>query len=169
MSPTKQDALDSTVTKWIESGVVIRCREGSPYNSPIMTVPKRDEQGTKTGTRVCIDPRPINEILEDDSFPVPLITDIFQRTNDCNFFTTIDLREAYTQIPLHPESMPLTAFTWRGLQHCFTRCIFGIKTMSAMFQRIITNVLEDCLDFAISYVDDIVVFSKNKAEHINHG
>lgn len=168
LAPCKQEALDQTVAKWIESGVVVRCKEGSPYNSPIMTVPKRDELGTKTGTRVCIDPRPINEILEDDNFLVPLVTDVFERTAGCTYFTTIDLREAYTQIPLHSDSQQLTAFNWKGLQYCFTRCIFGIKTMSAMFQRIITNVLESCLEFAVSYVDDIVIFSKSKEEHILH-
>ena len=168
LSVTKQEALDSQVRKWIDSGVVTRCNEGSPYNSPIMTVPKRDDQGTRTGTRVCIDPRPINAILEDDTFLVPLVTEVFQKTAGNSFFTTIDLKEAYTQIPLHPESQELTAFNWKGLQYKFTRCIFGIKTMSAMFQRVITNVLENCLEFAACYVDDIVVFSKTREEHLKH-
>lgn len=37
-----------------------------------------------------------------------------------------------------------------------------------MFQRVITNVLEKCLDFAFSYVDDIVVFSNSLEEHVEH-
>ena len=168
MCVTKQEALDAQVVKWINAGVVVRCKEGSPYNSPIMTVPKRDELGTKTGTRVCIDPRPINAILEDDAFLVPLVTEVFQKTAGHQYFSTIDLKEAYTQIPLHPDSQEFTAFSWKGLQYKFTRCIFGIKTMSAMFQRVITNVLEDCLEFAACYVDDIVIMSKTKEDHIEH-
>lgn len=50
LSATKQEALNSQVHKWIDFGVVTRCNEGSPYNSPIMIVPKRVDQGTRTGT-----------------------------------------------------------------------------------------------------------------------
>ena len=168
LTSAKQDAIDETVGKWIKLGIVKQCSEGSPFNSPLITVPKRDLQGTKTGVRVCIDPRPINDLLEDDSFIVPLVNEVFEKTASARYFSTIDLREAYTQIALSDESQPLTAFTWKGLQYVFTRCIFGIKTMSAMFQRVITNVLKECLEFAISYVDDIVVFSNSLEEHVEH-
>ena len=168
LGPCKQEALNETIEKWIQAGVVVRCAEGSPFNSPMITVPKRDESGQKTGIRVCIDPRPINKIIEDDNFVVPLVTDIFARAEGATYFTTIDLKEAYTQIALHKDSQPLTAFTWRGLQYMFTRCIFGIKTMSSMFQRVITNVLESCREFAVAYVDDIVIHSKSKNDHIKH-
>ena len=94
---------DSTRCAYLLDGLN-GCAEGSPFNSPLITVPKRDLQGTKTGVRVCIDPRPINDLLEDDSFIVPLVNEVFSKTASSRFFSTIDLREAYTQITLNEES-----------------------------------------------------------------
>ena len=52
--------------------------------------------------------------------------EVFSKTASAKFSSTIDLREAYTQIALIEESQHLTAFTWKGLHYTFTRCIFGI-------------------------------------------
>ena len=168
ISAEKRIAMELILSDWEERGITERCSVGSQFNSPLLAVPKRDALGNKTGLRVCIDPRGLNDLLVDDNYPTPLVPDVFAKIAGKAFFTTIDLKEAYTQIPLHNDSKPLTAFTWNGVQYQFTRCIFGIKTMSSMFQRVINQVLEHCRDFATAYVDDIVVYSDSLEDHIKH-
>ena len=68
-----------------------------------------------TGIRVCIDPRPLNAaLLSNDRFPLPLIRDTLEVFGGCVLFGEFDLSEAYLQFELHPDSQPLTAFTWKG-------------------------------------------------------
>ena len=129
---------------------------------------KRNHEGIQTGTRVCPDFRKLNEMIEDEKYEMPLITDIFQVAAGKKYYSTIDLTDAYTQLLLAEESRPLTAFTWKGLQYMFKRCVYGLKTMTSIFQRIITNVLETCMDFCRPYLDDIVIYSNNREDHIDH-
>ena len=45
---------------------------------------------------------------------------------------------------------------------------FGLAQAPAYFQQLISIVLQGCSDFAMAYLDDIIIFSKNEAEHPKH-
>ena len=45
---------------------------------------------------------------------------------------------------------------------------FGLAQALAYFQQLISIVLQGCSDFAIAYLDDIIIFSKDKTEHLQH-
>ena len=45
---------------------------------------------------------------------------------------------------------------------------FGLAQAVAYFQQLISIVLQGCSDFAMAYLDDIIIFSKNEAEHLEH-
>ena len=46
---------------------------------------------------------------------------------------------------------------------------FGLTNAPAVFQALVNDVLLDMLDrFVFVYLDDILVFSKNKEEHVHH-
>ena len=49
----------------------------------------------------------------------------------------------------------------------FNRVPFGLAQASAYFQRLINEVLTDC-NFAMGYLDDIIIFSKTEEEHLQH-
>ena len=49
----------------------------------------------------------------------------------------------------------------------FNRVPFGLGQAPAYFQRLINEVLPDC-NFAMGYLDDIINFSKNEKEHLQH-
>ena len=40
--------------------------------------------------------------------------------------------------------------------------------MAVSFQQLISMVLQDCSDFAMAYLDDIIIFSRNEKEHLKH-
>jgi len=47
--------------------------------------------------------------------------------------------------------------------------LFGLTNAPASCQRIINNQLHEYLDvFVIAYLDDILIYSKNKNKHIQH-
>ena len=49
----------------------------------------------------------------------------------------------------------------------FNRVPFGLAQVPTYFQRLINEVLTDC-NFAMGYLDDIIIFSKTEEEHLQH-
>ena len=115
------------VNEWLVKGKIVPAPPQCAWNQPILAVPKKDLQGQKTKIRVCLDPRPLNKILPDDRFPLPLIRDIFDNLSGQQYFITLDLKETYLQLPLHADDRIKTAFTWNSQQLMFAGAPFGLK------------------------------------------
>jgi len=159
--------VDQTVEAWLQSDVVTLAPVGNPHNNTLTLAAKKDANGDKTLWRVCLDPRPLNVHLPDDKFPVPLISDIMQQIAGNSIYTTIDLTQAYHRLPIHEEDRPLTAFMHNGKQYMFKKAPFGLKPLSSLFQRGMSRILGD-LPFVCFFIDDIVIFSKNREDHAEH-
>ena len=119
--------------------------------------------------RMCIDYRSLNQQTVKSRYPLPRIDDLFDQLQGANIFSSIDLQSAYYQVRLKPEDVPKTAFTTPlGLFEFRVLC-FGLTNAPGTFQNIMKDVLGDVIGkFVIVYLDDIVVFSKNQAEHYKH-
>jgi len=159
-------AIGDVIDQWLADGVITRAPVGTTFNTPIFAVPKKDLNGQKR-CRVCADFRPLNALLPDDSFPLPLIGDIFKAIVGAVIFTTLDLQAAYHRFLIAVEDRHKTCFTWQDMQYVFARAPFGLKTLPSIFQRVIQIVLAD-MPFARAYIDDVIVFSKDRADHADH-
>ena len=165
---TAKEEVHSQILKWWDSGVIVPAPKGNPFNNSLTLAARRDLEGNVLKYRVCLDPRALNKQLQGtDTFPLPLISDILQKTAGHEFFSTIDLSQAYHRLPLAAESQKYTAFTYDGQQYMFARAPFGLKPMTSIFQRGMMYLFGD-LTFVCIYVDDIVVFSRTKDEHLQH-
>jgi len=114
-----------------------------------------------------MDYRALNNILINDSYPLLLIVEIFESLNRATIFILMDLKSAYHHMIIHPDHRIKTVFTWRNKQYVFNRAPFGLKNLPSKFQRVIIMIIGD-LPFARAYLDDIIIFSKNKKDHIEH-
>jgi hypothetical protein len=136
----------------------------SPWCSPVVLVRKKD--GT---TRFCVDYRKLNEITTKDSFPLPRLDDIFDQISGSNYFTKLDFKNGYFQVPLASEDRPKTAFSTRDNHYQFTILPQGIKNGPPTFQRIVNQILGPTRwKHCVAYIDDVLIFSKTFAEHITH-
>ena len=123
-------------------------------------VPVRKEDGR---VRVCLDLTSLNEHVVDDVYPLPHVEDLLARFGGGKVFAKIDLKNAYLQVKLHPESRPLTAFwTPKGLYQ-YTRMPFGLVSAAAFFQRNMEMILCD-LPRVLVYIDDILVAADGRVE-----
>lgn len=75
----------------------------SPYNSPVIIVPKKSTDG-KPKHRMCIDYRKLNKKIVPDKFPLPRIEEILEGLGRAKFFSVMDLYSGFHQIPLAKES-----------------------------------------------------------------
>jgi hypothetical protein len=85
----------------------------------------------------------------------------------CSWFSKIDLRKGYYQIPMHAADIPKTAVgTPFGLYE-FTRMPFGLRNAGSTFQRLMDRALSG-LPFAFCYLDDIIAASSSRQQHLQH-
>lgn len=139
----------------------------SPFAAPVTLAFKKEDNKK---SRLCIDFRNLNKIVVPQAQPFPLIEDLMIKTRNCRFFTTLDINSAFWSIPLRVEDRKKTGFVTQDSQYQWTCLPFGLKTSPGIFQRILSNILRKhkTSDFAVNYIDDILIFSKTFEEHIAH-
>ena len=102
--------------------------------------------------------------------PLPKIDEIYAKLEGSTIYSTFDIRSGYYHLELSQESQPKSAFVIggpKGGQWEFKSCPFGLTQAPAYFQMLVNKVLEG-LDFIFAYLDDILIFSKNMEEHLQH-
>lgn len=157
--------IEHQVSKLLENNLIEESY--SPFAAPVTLAFKKDE-GRKS--RLCIDFRELNKIVVPQSQPFPLIEDLMVKTRKCKFFSTFDVNSAFWSIPLKIEDRYKTAFVTQEAHFQWTCLPFGLKTSSAIFQRILSTIIRKhkLSDFTVNYIDDILVFSETYEEHIEH-
>ena len=151
--------VDEQLKKMLRDKIIQYSR--SPYNSPLVPVLKKDGS-----VRICQDYRFLNSKVHGDSFPLPNIPELFNSIGKAKCFSSLDLRNGYFQIPLHPDSMPCTAFSSDSdkFEYCVTPQ--GISDAPAGFQRIINHVLSGLVDVR-AFLDDILIYTESEEQHVS--
>lgn len=84
-------------------------------------------------------------------------------------FSTLDAASGYWQIPLDEDSIELSGFVTKYGTYEFTVMPFGLTSAPACFQRTMTSILGPFIGrFVFVFIDDIIIFSSNLQEHIQH-
>ncbi|KAK1619957.1 hypothetical protein QYE76_025474 [Lolium multiflorum] len=136
----------------------------SPWGSPMIFVDKRDG-----GRRMCGDYRNLNNVTIKNKYPLPRIQDLFDQVRGAGVFSKIDLRSGYHQIKIKKEDVPKTAFVSRYGHHEYLVVPFGLTNAPAIFMNLMNKIFMPYLDkFVIVFIDDILIYSKDKAEHAEH-
>lgn len=156
------------VRHWIASHRVRLADPDTHWNLPLTAAAKKDAQGLKTGVRTCLDPRAINPMIPDVEFQLPRVSDLLEQIKGANVISTLDLADSYHQLPVAREDQQKLSFTFFGQKYCFVVAPFGLKFMTAHFQRLMSAILGKFYMFVIIFVDDVIVFSDNIPEHIEH-
>ncbi|GFT75839.1 retrovirus-related Pol polyprotein from transposon 17.6 [Trichonephila clavipes] len=128
----------------------------SQYNTPALFVKQTEKW------RLVLDFRKLNEITLTQDFAIPTLDDILHEISGSNYFSALDMKSAFNQIPLHVRDRHKTAFsTPDGDKYEFNRFCFGLKISPKAFQSIAQEVLGDLLhNGALAYIDDIILFTK---------
>jgi RNase H-like domain found in reverse transcriptase/Reverse transcriptase (RNA-dependent DNA polymerase)/Retroviral aspartyl protease len=162
--PHHQKAIiNKQVQEMIENDVVESSR--SPYNSPLLLVPKKGSKD-QAEWRLVIDYRNINKKVIGDKFPLPRIEEILDQLGRAKYFSILDLKSGYHQIPVANNSRECTAFSTDQGHYQFKRLPFGLKISGNSFQRMMTIAMAGLTpEVAFLYVDDLVVFGCSPEHH----
>jgi hypothetical protein len=162
MSPSELDELKKQIQDLVSHGFIRPSK--SPYGAPVLFVKKKDGS-----IRMCIDYRALNKITIKNKYPLPRVDELFDRLRGAQYFSKIDLRSGYHQVRIADEDVPKTAFRTRYGHFEFLVLPFGLTNAPATFMHMMQLIFKDQLDdFVIVFLDDILIFSKNKQDHIKH-
>jgi hypothetical protein len=162
MPPKELAELKTQLQELIEKGFIQP--SSSPWGCPAIFVKKKDET-----LRLCIDYRLLNEVTIKNKYPLPWIDLLFDQLAGAKVFSKIDLRSGYHQIKIKPEDIPKMAFTTRYGLYEYLVMSFGLTNAPAHFMYLMNLVFMPELDkFVVVFIDDILVYSKNKKEHAEH-
>ena len=158
------EQIHAQVEKQYKSGIIGSSK--SPYNSPLLIVPKNLHASGERKWRVVIDFRALNEKVIGDAYPLPNISDIFDQLGNAQYFSVFDLASGFQQIETHPEDQAKTAFSSPRGHFENLRVPMGIKNAPATFQLLMDMVLKGMHGTEVFvYLDDIVIYAESLEEH----
>ena len=161
VSPKVQEAIRDEVDKMLDAGIIEPSY--SEWSNPIVMVKKSNGK-----YRFCLDFRKVNSLSKKDAYPLPNMNGILDKLRSARYISTLDLSQAYFQIPLAKESREITAFSvpGKGLYH-FTRMPYGLTGAPATFQRLLDKLIGPEMEpHAFAYLDDIVIVTPTFEEHL---
>nr|GEY88691.1 putative reverse transcriptase domain-containing protein [Tanacetum cinerariifolium] len=136
----------------------------SPWGAPILFVKKKDGS-----FRMCIDYRELNKLTMKNRYPLLGIDDLFDQLQGSSVYSKIDLRSGYYQLRVREEDISKTAFRTRYGHYEFQVIPFGLTNAPTVFMDLMNRMCNPYLDkFMIVFIDDVLIYSKNKKEHKEH-
>jgi hypothetical protein len=119
--------------------------------------------------RLCVDYRNLNKIIRKNRHSLSLITQMLNQLKDCRFFIKIDLTDAYNRIRIKKNDEWKTTFCIRYEHFEYLMMLFDLTNASIMFQAYINKTFNELIDdFCVMYLNDILIFFKNRKSHVKH-
>ncbi|GJU78680.1 putative reverse transcriptase domain-containing protein [Tanacetum coccineum] len=162
LAPSEMQELSNQLQELTDRGFIRPST--SPWRAPVLFVKKKDGF-----FKMCIDYQELNKLTIKNHYPLPRIDDLFDQLQGSSVYSKIDLRSGYHQLRVREEDIPKTAFRTRYGHYEFQVMPFGLTNAPAVFMDLMNRVCKPYLDkFVIVFIDDILIYSRNKEEHASH-
>ncbi len=162
LSQPESEAMKNYIQEELAKGFIRPST--SPASAGFFFVKKKDG-----GLRPCIDYRGLNENTVKFSYPLPLVPAALEQLRQANYYTKLDLRNAYNLICIREGDEWKTAFSTTSGHYEYLVMPFGLANSPSVFQAFMNDIFRDMLDrWVIVYIDDILIYSNTQEEHVRH-
>ncbi|GJU61061.1 putative reverse transcriptase domain-containing protein [Tanacetum coccineum] len=161
LAPSEMKELSDQLQELSKKGFIRP--SSSPWGAPVLFFKKKDGS-----FQMCIDYQELNKLTVKNRYPLPRIDDLFDQVQGSSVYSKINLRSGY-HLRFRKEDILKTAFRTRYGHYEFQVMPFGLTNAPAVFIDLMNRVCKPYLDkFIIVFIDDILIYSKNKQEHEEH-
>ena len=162
LKPAHARVMKETLDKLLEEGKIRR--SVSPYAAPAFIVEQGDKQ------RMVVNYEKLNAMTETNATSLPHVDELIARLSKARVFSKIDLTSGFHQVRMHSDDIAKTAFSTPFGHFEWLVMPFGEKNAPASFVQLLSqHVLIDIVhDFIIVFIDDILIFSPDEDQHIEH-
>lgn len=158
-NPDEIVEMKTHIQTLLDSGIIETTNSGYAATSRII----RKKSGAG---RLVVNYIPLNAVTLRDSYALPQISDMLTVLQGNKYFSTMDCEQGFYQVLVDARDRHKTAFSTPIGNFQFIRCPFGARNSCAVFQSEMNRILRDGLySKCMVYVDDIIVFGREKAEH----
>nr|GEZ65730.1 putative reverse transcriptase domain-containing protein [Tanacetum cinerariifolium] len=140
LAPSEMKVLSEQLQELSDKGFI--SLSSSPWGAPVLFFKKKDGS-----FRMCINYRELNKLTVKNRYPLPRIDNLFDQLQGSNVYSKIDLRSGYHQLRVREGDIPKTTFR------------------THLMNRVCKPYLGK---FVIVFIDDILMYSKNKEDHEEH-
>ena len=158
LNPVLSKQVDAILDSYLAAGLIQHST--SPWSSPLVYVPK-----TSCGTRITVNYQKLNKVTEIPQIAIPRVDEVLDILGGGSLFSVSDLFSGYTQLSIHPDTIPLTAFcTPNGLYEWLRmpQGAAGSPAWSVSVMRLVT----DGLDNIRMYLDDAIGSDASPMAHM---
>ncbi|EFA77462.1 LTR-retrotransposon skipper [Heterostelium album PN500] len=167
MFPVPQSLLEelhNQIKDLLHKGFIVP--SNAEYGAPVLFVKK------KTGNwRMCVDYRQLNKSTVKNSYPLPRINELLDRTKAAHWLSKLDLLHGYHQLRMNLQDADKTTFRCPFGSFKYTVIPFGLSNAPAVFQSFMDSVfkLEVFQKLLLVYLDDLLIMTNNSSitEHID--
>ena len=138
----------------------------SPHSSSAFMVRNRNEIN-RNKARMVVNYKQLNDNTIFDGYFLPNKETLIHKTRNCKWHSKFDCKSGFYQIKMAENSKALTTFSTRQGHYEWNVLPFGLKNAPQIFQRKMDNIFRD-YDFIHVYVDDMLIFSPTKKQHLDH-
>jgi hypothetical protein len=147
------EVIDEEVEEMLQHGVIEPA--ASLWASNVVLDRKKD--GSQ---RLCVDYRNLNAVTYQHAYPLPHIDTCLNTLKGASWFSTIDLRAGYHNIPITESDKDKTAFVTRRGFWRYNVMPLGLTCAPSVFQRLMDLVLCGlAFEACMVYLDDIIIFA----------
>ena len=158
-----KERVENAISLMLQDDVIEEhpCTEQAPWVSNVVIAPKDDGD-----IRVTLDAKRVNKALKASNFPIPRQEDIKVKLSGAKKFSKLDLKSAFWQLELAPESRAYTVFHAAGKLFRYKRLVMGLKPSQGELNAALQPLFAHIPDVHVIH-DDLVVATKTSDEHLS--
>ncbi|WVZ57697.1 LOW QUALITY PROTEIN: hypothetical protein U9M48_008050 [Paspalum notatum var. saurae] len=161
-TPLQKNEIEQQVTQLLQNKMIVEST--NPFASPAPLVKNKSGEW-----RLCVDYRRLNAQTVKNKFPLPVTEELFEELVGASWFTTLDLRSGFHQIPMAEEDQYKTAFQTHFGHFEYKVMPYGLIGAPATFQATMNYILAALLrKCVVVFIDDILIYSKTFEKHLSH-